>query len=311
MRPARRLRRVGAALASAVVLLAAPAARAGEALSFLDPQGPVAAAQRDHFYWVIGLVMIVVLPVVLATPILAWRYRYGARKAAYRPKWHFSWSLEIAIWGIPVAVVAALVWLLWVGTHALDPYKAVETGQPPLRVQVVGYDWKWLFIYPDQGIASVGELAFPVDRPLALRLTSATVMQSFFVPALGSQIYAMNGMVTRLHLAADRPGRFLGENTQYNGRGFHEQRFVARALPPADFAAWVARLRAQGAALGPAVAAALAERGSARDLARALGLAGEGAPVVGFRAVPPRLFEQIVERAHAVPAAGGAREAAR
>ncbi len=264
----------------------------GGNLSFLDPQGPVAAAQRSHFYDILALLVIVVLPVLLLTPFFAWRYRYSGSQAPYRPKWSFSWPLEIIIWAVPVAVVAALVPLLWIGTHDLDPYAPLVSQASPERVQVVGYDWKWLFIYPDEGIASVGELAFPVDRPVSLELTSNTVMQSFFIPALGSQIYAMNGMVTRLNLKADRPGRFLGENTQYNGTGFHAEKFVAEALTADAFGAWVAAIRGNGMALDARAITALDHRNTNAELAAALNVAPG---LMHFRDVPSGLFKAIVE----------------
>jgi cytochrome o ubiquinol oxidase subunit 2 len=235
-------------------------------LSFLDPQGPVAAAQRGHLIEVVALVMIVVLPVLALAPYFAWRYRYGATASRYTPKWSFSKRLEIVVWGIPVAIVMVLAALLLRSTQTLDPYQPLGSGQPPLRVQVIGYDWKWLFIYPDQGIASLGEMAFPAGRPLALNLTSATVMQAFFIPALGSQIYAMGGMTTQLHLLANQPGRFLGENTQFNGRGFHEQKFTAIAMPPDDFTAWVERVRSTGISLTASAYQALSQRGVLTEL---------------------------------------------
>ena len=215
-------------------------------LTFLDPQGPIAAAQRTHLFNVTLLMMIVVLPVLVLTPFFAWRYRYRNASSPYTPNWSFSWPLEIAIWGIPVGIVLVLAVWLWRGALALDPYAPLSSGKPPLRVEVVGYDWKGLFIYPDLGIASIGQFAFPADQPLALELTSDTVMQSFFISALGSQIYAMAGMVTHLHLQADAPGSFRGENTQYNGDGFYQQKFTAQAMTSADFKAWIDLVKAKG-----------------------------------------------------------------
>ncbi|MGH8403779.1 MAG: ubiquinol oxidase subunit II, partial [Gammaproteobacteria bacterium] len=186
-------------------------------LSFLDPQGPIAAAQRWHFYWVLGIMaMLVAGPIFLLLPFFAWRYRYGNKSARYTPKWKFSRLLEIMSWSGPIVIVAVLAFFVWRDSHKLDPYNPLVSNHAPLHVQVIGYDWKWLFIYPDQGIASIGMLALPVGRPVAMHLTSATVMQSFFIPALGSQIYAMGGMVTQLNLQATKPGRSLGENTMYN-----------------------------------------------------------------------------------------------
>ncbi|MFZ0256408.1 MAG: cytochrome ubiquinol oxidase subunit II [Gammaproteobacteria bacterium] len=264
--------------------------------SFLDPQGPVAAAQRWHLFEVVALVMIVVLPVLVLTPLIAWRYRRRNERSRYTPKWDFSWPLEVAIWGIPIAIVAVLAVLLWRSTHALDPYAPLRADTPPLRVQVVGLDWKWLFIYPEERIASVGELAFPADRPLALELTSDSVMQSFFIPALGSQIYAMAGMVTKLHLEADGPGRFEGENTQFNGMGFQKQKFAAVAMPPGDFKAWVKTVRANGIALDQAIYRKLARKSTPGKAYEELGTAAMPQDILYFNKVPSALFTTIVDK---------------
>lgn len=236
-------------------------------LSFLDAQGPVAAEQRWHFYWVLGIMGVLVAgPIFLVLPFFLWRYRYGNRKSKYTPRWEYSRFLEIASWGGPLVIVGVLSWFVWLDSHKLDPYKPLASNQPALRVQVIGYDWKWLFIYPDQGIATVGMLAVPAGRPIAMQLTSATVMQSFFIPSLGSQIYAMGGMVTRLNLEAARPGRFLGENAMYSGDGFHQERFTTVAMKPAAFKAWVARVRANGLPLDRRVLQAIARRDTRDEL---------------------------------------------
>lgn len=240
-------------------------------LSFLDPQGPVASAQRWHFYKVLAvLVVFVAVPVFVITPFFLWRYRYGAKTARYMPKWEYSRLLEIASWGGPVVIVVLIAIVVWRDTHALDPYKPIASELPELRVQAIGYDWKWLFIYPDQGIASVGMLALPVGRPLAFEITSATVMQSLFIPALGSQIYAMGGMVTQLHLLADKPGRSLGENTMYNGDGFHQQKFTAVAMSPQDFQAWANTVHQTGMVLNEKSLKAISQRSTHAELAAAL-----------------------------------------
>lgn len=264
----------------------------GSHLSFLDPQGPIAAAQRDHYWFVIALSMIVVLPVLVLTPWLVWRYRYGG-KAVYRPRWTFSMKMEWLLWGLPLLIVAVLSYVLWVATHELDPYQPLPSDREPLRVQVVGYDWKWLFIYPDLGIATAGKLMFPANRPLALELTSTTVMQSFFVPALGSQIYAMNNMVTRLHLAADGPGAFRGLNAQYNGKHFHEQRFTAQALEPQAFIDFVEATHDAGVPLSGERYAIFARSSTLREAERALGdVPADG--LIGFSEIPEGLFKAIV-----------------
>lgn len=265
-----------------------------ENLSFLNPEGPVAAAQRQHFLEIIALVTIVVLPVLILTPLIAWRYRRTNEASRYTPKWSFSRPLEFVLWGVPITIVAVLAVLLWRDTQALDPYSPLQADKPPLHVQVVGLDWKWLFIYPDEGIATVGELAFPADRPLAFELTTGTVMQSFFIPALGSQIYAMAGMVTKLHLAARGPGRFKGENTQFNGKGFHKQKFTAVAMPPGEFAGWVATVRSNGIALDDATSRVLARRSTPETAHASLGTPAMPRNVLYFRDVPADQFASVV-----------------
>lgn len=274
-------------------------------VSFLDPQGPVAADQRGHFIAVILLLMIVVLPVLVLTPWFAWRYRYGNARTPYRPHWSFSWPLEIAIWGIPFALVIVLAVWLWQGALALDPYAPLASAEPPLQVEVIGYDWKWLFIYPQLKIASIGEFAFPSDRPLAIDLTSNTVMQSFFIPALGSQIYAMAGMTTHLHLQASGPGSFRGENTQYNGDGFFQQQFVARAMAPGDFAAWTNLVRSTGLPMSAATYDAVSRRSTVGKTRSDLHADYLPNGVLYFTGVSPRMFLNVVRSFH-----GGPRSAA-
>lgn len=280
------------AMAAAWLLLSSCSSRH---LSFLDPQGPVADMQRLHFLEVLGLLAIfVALPVFLVTPWFAWRYRYGGRSSRYTPKWESHRLLNIACWAGPVVIVALLGALLWGSTHALDPYRPLASGQPALRVQVIGYDWKWLFIYPDEGIASIGELAFPAGRPLAMQLTSATVMQSLLIPALGSQIYAMGGMVTQLHLEAARPGRFMGENTMYNGSGFSQQKFTAVAMTPGEFAAWVRKVRASGVSMNAATLNTISERTTRAQLIAAMGNPASNDGNIYVRGVTAALFPAVV-----------------
>jgi cytochrome o ubiquinol oxidase subunit 2 len=163
-------------------------------------------------------------------------------------------------------IVVLLAIIVWRDTHALDPYKRLASDKPALRVQVIGYDWKWLFIYPDEGVASIGMRALPAGRPVAMQLTSATVMQSLLIPALGGQIYAMGGMVTQLHLEATSPGRSMGENTMYNGNGFHQQQFAAVAMTPADYEAWVKKVRATGIPLNQQTLQVISQRNTRAQL---------------------------------------------
>ena len=206
--------------------------------------GPVMAQERHLFIIVCVVMLFVIGPVLLLTPIFAWHYRLSNTKSAYRPQWGFNWPLEFFIWIPPTVIVMVLGVFLWNFTHALDPYKPLASERPALRVQAVALDWKWLFIYPDEGIATINQLVFPADRPVHLYLTSGTVMQSLLLPQLAGQIYAMAGMTTELNIAADAPGTFRGENVQYNGDGFPHENFPVRALTPDDFATWLATVRA-------------------------------------------------------------------
>jgi cytochrome o ubiquinol oxidase subunit 2 len=249
---------------------------------FFAPHGPVAAADAHLFVVVVIVMAIVVVPVFIATPWFAWRYRLSNVTSAYRPKWDFSWPLELLIWGVPAAIVITLGVILWRDTHRLDPYRPIASNVPPLQVQAVGLDWKWLFIYPDQHIAALNELAFPADRPVHISITSDTVMQSLLIPQLAGQIYAMAGMTTQLNLMADSPGQFVGENTQFNGKGFQNQKFVARALSPDDFTRWVARARSSNTPLDAGEYARIAEKSSVKQ------------PVY-FSAVQDGLFTHIID----------------
>ncbi len=282
-------------VAPCVALLMLSACAGSTHLSFLDPQGPVADTQRWHFYWVLGIMAVLVAgPIFLLLPFFAWRYRYGNKAPRYTPRWEYSRLLEIMSWGGPIVIVIVLAFFVWRDAHKLDPYKALASDQAPLQVEVIGYDWKWLFIYPDQGIASVGTLALPTGRPVSLQMTSATVMQSFFIPALGSQIYAMGGMVTQLNLQASKPGKSLGENTMYNGDGFHQQKFTALAMSPADFEAWVSRVRATGMPLDAQSLGIIAQRSTRNDLIAALPRARSMDGDVYFTGVSRSLFSAVV-----------------
>lgn len=275
---------------------------AGEAhaadVSFLEPHGVIAAVQRQHFILIILLSMIVILPVLIGVPLIAWRYRRGNLSARYTPHWGHSNWLETVIWGVPIAVVIVLGLWLTHDTALLDPYRPLESarqsGNKPLTVDVIGYDWKWLFVYPQLHIASVGELVFPEHRPLSLRLTSDSVMQSFFIPALGSQIYAMAAMQTKLHLIADSTGRFLGENTQYDGIGFQHEKFIASATTPQGFRDWVASVRANGVPLTAEVYSEIRRRNTVPQLRAALKADKMPPDAVFFKDVEPDLYANVV-----------------
>ncbi len=261
--------------------------------SFMAPRGPIAASQKWWFFLSILIMLLVVGPVLVLTPLFALRYRHG-RKATYKPDWGAS-SLryEAAIWGPPIVIVAVLSWLVCGPERAIDPYRPVS-NQPPEEVDVVALNWKWLFIYPQEGIATVGVLAFPTDHQLSLHITSDSNMQSFFIPALGSQIAAMAGMVTRLHLAADRPVSIAGENTQYNGDGFTHDRFHVRVMKPGDFAQFVASVRAGGIPLTDNNYPTLHKDGTVQEAHTALGDAGAPDDCVYFSTVPADFFRKLV-----------------
>ncbi len=283
-------------VALGVVLVLLTACAGDTHMSFLDAQGPVAAAQRWHFYWVLGIMAVLVAgPIFILLPFWAWRYRYGASKVRYTPNWKNSRILEIMSWGGPIIIVTILAVFVWRDSHKLDPYLPLASNQPALRVQVIGYDWKWLFIYPDQGIATIGTLALPVGRPVSMHLTSATVMQSFFIPALGSQIYAMGGMDTQLNLEASQPGRSLGENTMYNGDGFHQQKFTAVAMSPAAFKAWVSKVRAHGIPLDAQALKIIAQQSTRSDLVAALPRAESTDGSVYFSSASKSLFPAVIK----------------
>ncbi len=255
---------------------------------FLASVGPVAQAQRDHFFSITGWVLVVIVPLFVATPIVLWKYRLG-RRGVYRPEWSFSWILETLIWGLPLIIVAILGVNLWQVSHKLDPYDPISSTQPPLDIQVVSLDWKWLFIYPHQRVAAVDELVLPVNRPISFQLTSGTVMQSFMIPRLGGQIYTMPGMVTHLHLLADKPGTYRGLNTQYNGKGFARQKFTARVTSGDDFKQWIEHQQSKP----PLDMTAYQELSKRSVLAQPIEYGG----------VPAKLFQRIIKKVQSTPAA--------
>ncbi len=285
------------ALVIAVVVTSAQMAWASN--SFMDPQGPIAAVQKTHLLRATVLIMIAVLPVLVLVPLIALRYQRRKGSAAeYRPKWDFSGKLEFAMWGVPVVIVALLSFYLWKATHRLDPYAAPFGETPALNVQVVGLDWKWLFIYPDLGIATVGEFGIPVKQQVAMTLTTDTVMQSFMIPALAGQIYAMPGMTTQLHLVADTPETMQGENTQYNGRGFTKQKFLTQAMQPEDFNAWVESVRTHGIPLTEDTYRTLAMRTDRDEVQAVLGTSLMPLNALYFTLEDGDLFQSILHRYH-------------
>lgn len=230
----------------------------------MDPKGPVGMQEKDLILLAVALMLIPVIPVIFMTIWFAWRYRASNTKATYAPDFEHSNRIEAVVWAIPILIILALGAVTWVSTHELDPRAAIaaEAGKPavkPVEVEVVSMDWKWLFIYPEYNVASVNELALPVGTPVHFKLTSANVMNSFFIPQLGSQIYTMPGMRTELNLRADHAGTYDGISANYSGEGFAGMKFKALALSDADFKAWVARAKAAPTALDKAAYANLAK----------------------------------------------------
>jgi cytochrome o ubiquinol oxidase subunit 2 len=218
----------------------------------LDPHGPIGQAERVILYDATGIMLAVVIPVIVLTLLFAWWFRSGNRRATYRAEWEYSGRIELIIWAIPALVILFLGGIAWIGSHDLDPPKPLTSAAAPLEVEVVSLDWRWLFIYPHERVATVNYLVIPADVPVHFRLTSTSVMNSFFIPALGSQIYTMPGMTTQLNLQADKPGAYSGISAQFSGPGFSDMRFGVRVESGEGFATWVAHTREQGGVLdGP------------------------------------------------------------
>ncbi|MET3496884.1 ubiquinol oxidase subunit II [Variovorax boronicumulans] len=219
----------------------------------LNPSGDIANQQGRLIVVSTVLMLIIIIPVIGLTIFFAWRYRQSNKEATYSPDWDHSTQLELAIWAAPLLIIIALGAITWISTHTLDPYRPLsrlDAKRPiapetkPLVVEVVALDWKWLFIYPEQGIATVNELAAPVDVPISFKITASSVMNSFFIPALAGQIYAMPGMETKLHAVINKPGEFEGFSANYSGAGFSGMRFKFHGLSKGDFDQWVEKAKA-------------------------------------------------------------------
>ncbi|MDQ0013635.1 cytochrome o ubiquinol oxidase subunit 2 [Variovorax boronicumulans] len=219
----------------------------------MNPSGDIANQQGRLIVVSTVLMLIIIIPVIALTIFFAWRYRQSNKEATYSPDWDHSTQLELAIWAAPLLIIIALGAITWISTHTLDPYRPlsrldakrqISPETKPLVVEVVALDWKWLFIYPEQGIATVNELAAPVDVPISFKITASSVMNSFFIPALAGQIYAMPGMQTKLHAVINKPGEFEGFSANYSGAGFSGMRFKFHGLSNGDFDQWVAKVKA-------------------------------------------------------------------
>ena len=252
-------------------------------IELLNPQGSIGHQEKNLILIALGLMLLVVIPVIALTLFFAWRYRATNPKANYQPKWHHSTAIEWVVWTIPCLIVVFLAVLIWSTTHALDPYKSLESKAAPVKVEVVALDWKWLFIYPDYGVATVNRLEIPAGRPIDFKLTSQSMMNSFFIPELGSQIYAMAGMQTQLHLVADRPGTYRGLSSSFSGPGFSDMHFDTIATDDRGFDAWVKQAKASPLMLDKANYAVLAKP-SEKDPQRV------------YARVSPGLFDGIVNQ---------------
>jgi cytochrome o ubiquinol oxidase subunit 2 len=227
----------------------------------LDPQGPVGAAEKLILLDSLAIMLAIVIPTLIGVMVFAWWFRASNRKAKFRPDFTYSGRIELLVWAIPLLTITFLGGLTWIGSHELDPYRPLPGKAPPLQVQVVSLDWKWLFIYPAQGVASVNQLVAPAGVPVRFSLTSASVMNVFFIPQLGSEIYTMNGMVTQLNLQADHPGVYYGQSAHFSGDGFSDMNFLVKAVSPQDFAAWAAAAARSGQTLDAQAYGALARQG--------------------------------------------------
>ena len=250
----------------------------------LDPKGPVAAAERLIMFNATAIMLAIVIPTMLATLGVAFWFRASNERARYLPDFEYSGRLELLVWSIPIMTVLLVGGVAWISSHDLDPPKPLVSAVKPVRVQVVALDWKWLFIYPEQGVATVNQLTVPVGTPISFELTSAGVMNSFWIPQLGGQIYAMAGMATRLNLQADHSGTYRGASANYSGAGFSDMYFNVEAVPADRFTQWVDAARSVGPVLDSQAYAGLVKPSKAV------------APST-YRAIAPGLFGDIVKSA--------------
>ena len=258
----------------------------------LNPGGDIALQQRDLIYIATGLMLLVIVPVMVLTVVFALRYRSSNRQANYDPKFDHSTSLELVIWSVPLLIIIALGAVTWSSTHLLDPFRPLDriaAGKPLdpkakiLRVQVVSMDWKWLFIYPEQGIATVNELVLPVDRQVRFDLTSSNMMDTFYAPTLAGMIYTMPGMQSSLHAVLNRPGDYEGFSANYSGAGFTDMRFHLKGVSQGDFDRWAAQVKTTGKPL------------QTNDYL-ALEKPSEKVAPIEFAVVAPDLFNRVLNR---------------
>lgn len=279
-----------------ITLLTVAVALSGCNAVVLNPSGDIAAQQRDLVLWSTVLMLIVIIPVMVLTVLFAWRYRKSNAAARYEPNWDHSLQLELIIWAVPLLIIICLGALTWVATHLLDPYRPIDrvaanktlpAHVKPLVVDVVALDWKWLFIYPEFGVGTLNELAAPVDRPLEFRITASSVMNSFYIPALAGQIYAMPGMTTQLHAVINHEGVYQGFSANYSGAGFSGMHFAFRAMTDDAFRHYIEALRNAGAGTNGTLG---------RPEYLELEKPSENEAVRRYSTVDPKLFDAIVNR---------------
>ncbi len=247
----------------------------------INPEGVIALAEKHLMITAFSLMMLIVVPVIVMLITFVWHFRASNTKAKYTPNWHENTLLEIVWWFFPGVIVLALAAITWKSTHDLDPYKPIDTGARPLVVQVVALDWKWLFIYPEQGIASVNLLEFPKGRPLSLSITSDAPMNALWIPQLGGQVYAMAGMSSSLHLLGTTLGDYRGSSSHFSGDGFSEMKFTARVVEEQDFDQWIREVKATNSSLNYSDYEALAEP-------------SEKNPVTLYGTAQPHLYDTIL-----------------
>jgi cytochrome o ubiquinol oxidase subunit II len=250
-------------------------------MNILDPQGPIGVAEKTILIDSVAIMLAIVLPTIVAIFAFAFWFRATNPKAHYRPDWAYSGRIELVVWAIPALTVILLGGVAWIGAHQLDPAKTVAGSEPPLRIQAVSLDWKWLFIYPDQKVATINTLTVPVGVPLQFDLTSASVMNAFFIPQLGSMIYTMNGMTNRLNLRADTVGTYRGLSAHFSGDGFPDMHFDVHVVPSEQFSKWAQQAGTAGKSL---------DEQSYREIARP----SMNSEQVIFRLADPDLFNSIV-----------------
>ncbi|WP_413734882.1 cytochrome o ubiquinol oxidase subunit II [Sodalis sp. RH21] len=264
-------------------LVCATALLSGCDMALMNPKGQIGLEQRSLILTALGLMLLVVVPAIVMAVVFAIKYRESNTQATYSPNWSHSSKVELVVWTVPILIIIFLAILTWKSTHALDPNKPIASEAKTITIQVVAMDWKWLFIYPEQGIATVNQIAIPKDVPIRFQITSNSVMNSFFIPRLGGQIYAMAGMNTTLHLIANEPGTYDGFSASFSGRGFSGMKFKAIATPDRQgFDDWVQKVKASPETL------------TTMDAYEQLAAPSEYNPVEFFSSVKPDLYNEVI-----------------